>query len=197
MPQQKTKKKEKIQRAPRLSKTSRIVLVAGIFFVTMIPLFLFYQAQPANQAALSNQLFALQKLAEASKGKSTPVETEIAQAAKELKVAKEAFPRVDSAPDMLEEMLVLAKANGIEVTSTSITRSKRTITQGKQKIDFPLLILRLGVRGQVPKFQNFLLSLDSKFPLYRVTELNIDIAQTEKEQDKATITLEVVCFRED
>ena len=197
MPQQKAKKKEKIPRAPRLSKTSRIVLVVGIFFVTMIPLFLFYQAQPANQAALSNQLFTLQKLAEASKAKSTPVETEIAQAAKELKVAKEAFPRMDSAPDMLEEMLAMAKANGIEVTSTSITRSKRTITQGKQKIDFPLLILRLGVRGQVPKFQNFLLSLDSKFPLYRVTELNIDIAQTEKEQDKATITIEVVCFRED
>ena len=197
MPQQTTEKEETTQRTRGLSKTSRIALVSGIFLVTMIPLFLFYQAQPANQAALSNQLLALQKLAEASKAKSAPVETEIAKAAKELNEAKEAFPRIDSAPDILEELLALAKANDIEVTSTSITKTAKTITQGKKKMDFPSLSLKLGVRGQVPKFLNFLLSLDPKFPLYQVTEVKIDIAQTEKEQDKATITIDVVCLRED
>lgn len=179
-----------------LGKASRIVLVVGIFLVIFIPLFYIYQQQPARQAALSQEQSSSQKIIGAAQTKRSTLEAEIKQEEQDLKVAKASFYRLDSAPDILDKLLALAKTHGIEVISTRVTVAKKTFVQGKKKTDFPLLSLQIGVRGQVSKFQNFLLGLDAVLPVYELKEVNLDIAQTEKEQDKGSITISVYCLDE-
>jgi hypothetical protein len=46
----------------------------------------------------------------------------------------------------------------------------------------------------VPKFQNFLLALDSQLPTCTLKQATFNIAQKEGEEDTASIEIEVFCY---
>jgi septal ring factor EnvC (AmiA/AmiB activator) len=178
----------------RLRKPSVFILILVIFLIIMAPLYYIYQQQPSKQAALEKELAATQKLISSSTTRITTVQAEISQAEKDIKAAMESYADLDSAPDILEEMLQLAKADGIEVSSTKISIEKEVFTKDKQKTEYPVLSMELGFRGQVPKFQNFLLDLHTKFPTSKIKTVKIDVAQSEKELDRAAITIDIYCL---
>ncbi|OGN91722.1 MAG: hypothetical protein A2Z75_03025 [Chloroflexi bacterium RBG_13_50_10] len=52
----------------------------------------------------------------------------------------------------------------------------------------------LGFKGQIPKFENFMLALDTKLPSSQIKQFTFTTAATEQEYDTASIAIEVLCY---
>lgn len=189
-------KKVTAAKPPLLGKTSRVVLIVVILLVVLGGLYYLYQQQSTQQANLSQELSSLQKLVSAQSNPGAVLEAEIKQAEADLADIKDSFYRLDSAPEILDKLISMAKTNDIDITSTSITETRGIFTAEKQKLELPILRLQLGVRGQISKFQNFLLSIESMFPLSQVKNVNMEVIQEENEQDTGSITIEFYCLNE-
>lgn len=187
------KKKGLLDRLPRLGKTSQLILVVGIFLLLFIPLGFLYLQQPAEQDQLKGTLANLEKILAAPTTKKEMLESQVKQAESDLTKAKAVFPQPDQSPEIIAGLLELAKANGITVTRTKVSISKQSTTIGKSKIEYPLLIFDISLKGQVPKFQNFLLALDTKFPTCQMKKVNFAIAAREGDEDTASMTINVLC----
>jgi hypothetical protein len=57
-----------------------------------------------------------------------------------------------------------------------------------------VLTFSLGLKGQIPKFQNFLLALDTKLPTSQIKTVKFTVAQTDEEYDTASLAIDVLCY---
>lgn len=193
-PETPEKKKGFFDRLPKLGRASQLVLIVGIFLVIFIPMWLIYQQQPAKQTELKGTLSNLEKILAVQKTPKEKLEAELKQAEAELEVARAAFPNPNQSPEIIEELLKLAESNDIYVTGTKLSASRRALSKTEGTIEWSVLTFDISLKGQVPKFQNFLLALDSKFPTYQVKEVTFQIAEKEGEEDTASLKIEVFCY---
>ena len=193
-PETSKKKKGLFNRLPKLGRASQLALIVGIFLVIFVPMWLIYQQQPAKQADLEVTLSNLEKILAVQTTPKEKLETEFKQADAELEVAKAAFPNPNQSPEIIEELLKLAESNDIYVTGTKLSASQRALTKTEGAIKWSILTFDISLKGQVPKFQNFLLALDSKLPTYQVKEVTFQIAAKEGEEDTASLKIEVFCY---
>jgi hypothetical protein len=56
------------------------------------------------------------------------------------------------------------------------------------------LTISLNLKGQVPKFQNFLLALDTKLPSSQIKQVTFTVAATGEEYDTASLDLDILCY---
>jgi hypothetical protein len=187
-PEATEKKKGFLDRLPKLGRVSQMVLLIGVFLIIFIPLWLINQQQPARQAELSATLTNLQRILATGQTPKAKYEAELAQATANSEAAKASFPALNQAPEILDSLLALAKQNDIYVTQTAITTSTPTGSIG------PVLTFQLGLKGQIPKFENFLLALDTKLPTSQIKQFTFTVTGVEEEYDTASITIEVLCY---
>lgn len=181
-------RKSFLDRLPKLSRVSQLLLLIGIFLVLFIPLLLINQQQGQKQDQLRATLANLQKALAAEDNPQAKLQAELEQLQAETESARATYPHPDSSPEILDSLLELAELNDIHITSTSVATS-----QPKEAIG-PVITVKLGLKGQVPRFQNFLLALDERFPSSRVKQLSFTIATEEGEEDTASLTIEIYCY---
>lgn len=187
-PEEQEKKKGLLDRLPKLGRLSQLILLIGIFLVILIPVWIFNQQQPARQDELNSTLANLQKILSVQESPKAKFESELAQATADLEAAGAVYPNPTQAPEILDSLLALAQQNDIYITQTSVSTSTPTGAIG------PVLTFALGLKGQIPKFQNFLLALDTKLPTSQITQATFTAAQSSQEYDTAAITINVLCY---
>jgi len=187
-PEAQEKKKGILDRLPKMGRISQLILLIGIFLLIFIPLMVIYQRQPATQSNLEATLVNLQKILSVEQTPKAKYEAELAQVTAEAEMAKSVFPSTSETPEIVDALLELASLNDIYVTQTRVSTS-----QPKGSIG-PLLTVELGLKGQVPKFQNFLLALDTSLPTSQIKQLTFTIAGTGEVYDTAKVVIEILCY---
>lgn len=193
-PESEEKKKSWLDRLPKLGRASQLILLVGIFLILFIPMWMIYQQQPAKQAQLEQELSNLETILAAPTTKKDILEAEIKQAEAELEAAKAVFLDPNQGPEIIDRLLELAESNDIDVTKTEVSTSQEKITVGENKIEYPMLTFDIDLKGQVPRFQNFLLALDDNFPTCQVKEVKFSITEEEGEEDTASIKIDLFCY---
>lgn len=186
--EQEEKKKGILDRLPKMGRISQLVLIIGVFLALFIPIFMVNQQQAPKQAQLSATLTNLRKIVSVEQAPKTNFEAELAQLTAEAEANKAAFPSSNQAPEILDSLLELAELNDISVTKTSVSTSSPAGAIG------PTLTITLGLKGQVPKFQNFLLALDDTLPTSQIRQAAFTVATTKEAQDTASVTIDIFCY---
>jgi hypothetical protein len=182
------KKKGFLDSLPKMGRLSQLVLLIGIFLVIFIGLFMLNRQLTARQTELKGTLTNLQKILATGQTPQTQYEAKLAQATADSEAAKAAYPTPDQAPEILDSLLELAAANDIDITQTAISSATASGAIG------PTLTFTLGLQGQIPKFENFLLALDTKLPTSQITGLTFTTASTEQGYDTASIKINVLSY---
>ena len=190
MIQPETPEKEKglLDRLPKMGRISQLVLLIGVFLILLIPLIVISNQQSAKQIELKATLANLNKILAVGETPKAKLEAELAQINAETESAKAIFPNANQSPEIIDSLFELAELNDIYVTQTSVS-----ISQPKETIG-PILTIQIGLKGQVPKFQNFLLALDDKLPTSQITKVTFTTAGEEGEEDTASITIDILCY---
>jgi hypothetical protein len=187
-PEPEEKKKGFLDRLPKLGRISQFILLIGGFLVIFIPLWVINQQQPERQTELKATLTNLQKILAVEETPKARYEAELAQVTAETEAAKAAFPSPNQAPEILDSLLELAELNDIYVTETAVSSATPTGSIG------PVLTFTLGLKGQIPKFQNYLLALDNKLPTSQIKSVAFTVAGTGEEYDTASLAISVLCY---
>ncbi|MGA7677260.1 MAG: hypothetical protein WCA51_02660 [Dehalococcoidia bacterium] len=187
-PETPEKKKSFLDRLPKLGRVSQLVLLIGGFLIIFIPIWVINQQQPEQQTELKATLVNLNKILAVEETPEAKLEAELAQIKAETEAAQAAFPNTSQSPEIIDSLLELAELNDIYVTQTNVSTS-----QPKGAIG-PALTITLGLKGQVPKFQNFLLALDDKLPTSQIKQLTFTVAEKEGEEDTASIMIDILCY---
>jgi hypothetical protein len=183
------KKKGVLDTLPKLGRVSQLILLIAVFLVVFIVLWVVNGNQEQLQTGLRGTLINTQKILSVTETPKTKFEAELAQANAETEAAKASFPKPDQAPEILDSLLEQATLNDILVTNTSVSSSTPSGSIG------PVLTFQLGLKGQIPKFQNFLLGLDTKLPTSRITAIAFTTAKVGEEYDTASISIDVLCYK--
>ena len=187
-PETTEKKKGLLERLPRLGRLSQLILLIGAFLIIFIPIWFIDQQQSKKQTELKATLANLDRILAVEETPKAKLEAELAQVTAETEATKALFPNPNQSPAIINSLLELAALNDIYVTQTKVSTS-----QAKEATGLTLTI-QLGLKGQVPKFQNFLLALDSKLPTSQIKQLNFNIVGEEGEEDTASITIDILCY---
>lgn len=192
------KKKGFLDRLPKLGRASQLFLVVIVFVVLFGLLFWFNQKQPENEATLNNTLSNLQKIVGVEQTPKAKFEAELAQVTAETEADKAVFPKTSQAPEILDTLLEMAQLNDLSVTQTKVSTTTPSSTTPKTttttKAIGPILTIEMNLKGQIPKFQNFLLALDSKLPTSQIKSLVFTTAVTATEEDTADIIIDIYCY---
>jgi len=182
------KKKSFLDRLPKMGRVSQLILLIGGFLIIFIPLWLLNQQQPQRQAELETSLTNLQKILSVEQTPKAKFEAELEQDTAEIEAAKAVFPSSKQTPEILDSLRELAELNDIYITQTKV------LTATSSKSIGPVLTITLGLKGQVSKFENFLLALDTKFPTSQIKQLTFAVVGTEEEYDTATLSIDILCY---
>ncbi|MBC8275295.1 MAG: hypothetical protein H8E40_10045 [Chloroflexi bacterium] len=187
-PETTEKKKGLLDRLPRLGRVSQLILLIGAFLIIFIPIWFVDQQQSKRQNELKATLANLDRILAVEETPKAKLEAELAQATAETEATKAIFPNLNQSPEIIDSLLELAELNDIYITQTKVSSS-----QPKEAIG-PTLIIQLSLKGQVPKFQNFLLALDNKLPTSQITQLTFNIVGEEGAEDTASIKIDILCY---
>jgi hypothetical protein len=191
---QKKKRKGLTGKLPKLGRAGQLGLIVGVFLIIFVPTWLVYQQQPERQAELKTTLSNLERILAISQTPKEKLQTELNEAEGGLEVSRPVFPSINQSPEIGDKLLGLAKANDISVTGTKMSVSPRALSKDKGAIEWSVLTFEMNLKGQVPKFQNFILALDNEFPTCQVAGATFTTAEKEGEEDRATIKIEVFCY---
>lgn len=193
--QEKENKKNLLSKLPKLGRVSQFMLLVGIFLILLIPIFVIYQQQLPKQAGLEHKLTLLNTILSASTTKKESLEIEIQQTEARMETAETIFPSPDQCPEIIDRLIELAELSDIGVTATRVSTSEEMIGEDDNVIRYPILTVEIDLEGQVPKFQNFILSLDEKFPTCEIKELDMAVAEEETEEDTANLKIDILCYQ--
>jgi len=190
-PEEPEQKRGFLDRLPRIGRVSQFALLVGIFLILFVMLSMIYLQQPARQAGLERELSLLETILAVPMTQKEELEAEISQIEAETQVAREQFPAPAQAPEIVDTLLGLAEDNDIDVTVTQQARYQRTIGEAEDAIVWPLTTFVVDLKGQVPKFQNFILALDDRLPACQLREVYMKVADVEGEEDTGTVIIDV------
>lgn len=200
----KDKKKEKslLERLPKLSRTSQTILILALLIAVFLPTYLIYYQQPRARAGLESSRISLQKILEVELTPKARLEADLIKTRDETVAARAAYPNPNQVPELVNHLIGLAKQNDVKVTETQVSISKlpapresgKDKTTPAERID-TIVSIRLGLKGQVSHFQNFLLALDSQFPTARIKQVNFAISSEEGEEDTGGLSLDIMCYQ--
>ena len=200
-PEPKEKKKAGLlSKLPKLGRVSQLLLLIGIFLILFLPLVVIYQKQPAMQAGLQQEFSLLQKVLATpttQNGDKGAVEAELKRVADETEAVRTIFPDPDKSPEIIDRLIQLAESNDIDITQAKVSTSKQKIGEAKDAVEWDKLTFEIGLKGQVAKFQNFMLALgkDDKLQTCVVREVTFTVAKKEGDKDTASLKIDVFCYK--
>lgn len=183
------KKKGFLDRLPKMGRISQLVLLICIFALLFGAL-LFIRGQISkSQTQLDGTMANLQKITGVQQTPQAKFEADLAQAKADAEAAEASFPDPQGVPQIMDTLLELADANDVSITATRIATATPEGSIG------PIITITLTLQGQVPKFQNFLLGLDTKLPTSQINLVTFAISAVEGEYDTASVTIDVLSYK--
>jgi len=171
------------------------ILFAGIFLIFFIPLFLTYNSQMANQTTIKQQNENLQKILigqQSDDEQRNTLETQLSKAQQSIEDKDVIFPAHTQSPEIVDQLLTMAKSNGIEITKMMISNASAVVKVGLADIDFPTVVFDMDLSGQIPMFQNFLLNLDNELPTAVISKIAFRAAAKEGDLDTANVIISIL-----
>jgi hypothetical protein len=182
------KKKGFLDRLPRMGRISQLILIVAVF-AALFGALLFIRGQlTSSQSNLDKTLANLQKITGPQQTPQTKFETDLAQAKAEAEAARASFPDPQGVPEIMDVLKKLADDNDIYITGTKIATSSPAGGIG------PIISINVTLKGQVPKFQNFLLGLDTNLPTSQIKIVSFTVAAEEGEYDTASMSIDVQSY---
>jgi hypothetical protein len=154
-----------LDRLPKLGRSSQLILLIGIFIAVFAGLLLLNRQLTTTEKGLKSNLTNLQRILNVQQTPQAKYEAELAQVTADTEAAKATFPEPNQAPEILDVLRELAEQQNIAITKTAVSEDTPKGSIG------PVLTVELGLSGQVPMFENFLLGLDSKLPTSQIKKL--------------------------
>jgi len=182
------KKKGFVDRLPKMGRISQLIIIVGIIVAVFAALLFVRSKLSASQTTLDKTLANLQKITGVQQTPQTKYEADLAQAQAETEAARASFPDPQGVPKILDDLMALAEANDVYITGTKIATSTPKGGVG------PVVSITVTLKGQVPKFENFLLGLDTKLPTSRIKLTTFTAAEEEGEYDTASMTIDVQTY---
>jgi len=197
-PQPERKTKPFAERLSGIGRTSRLVLIIGIFAIVFIGLYIIGAQQEPQQAELRLNIATLQR------GLSTGTQVEprdklqaqIRQTEAENEAARAIFPTPDQLTEIMDKLLKLARDYDLDVTGTTAVLVQKKLNIGAIEVPYDVFTVQLSLQGMVPNFQNFLLALGDVLPTAQVNQINFTVPIEDDEPDMATIGLDVYCLKD-
>ena len=177
-----------LERLPKLGRISQLILLIGIFAVILAGLLVLNNRMSKDNTSLSTSLADLRNLISIDTTPKASYEAQLAKANANAEAVTALFPTPDQAPEITAKFMELASINDINITETKISTS-----QPKDAIG-PVLSVELGLSGQVPKFENFLLAVDNEMRTTKVNSLSFSVGTTSEEYDTAVVKFDVYCY---
>jgi hypothetical protein len=187
-PETTEKKKSLPERLPKLGRLSQLILLIGAFLIIFIPILFLDQQQSKRQTELKATLTNLNRILAVEETPKTKLEKELAQVTADTEAIKATFPNTSQSPAIIDSLLELAELNDIYIIQTKVSSSQA------EKAIGPTLTIQLSLKGQVPKFQNFLLALDTKLPTSEIKNVTFTVAPAGQEYDTASVVITVVTY---
>ena len=178
----------------KIGTTGRLILLIGVFLVIVVPLFLALSQQQARQIELDQQYAILQKSLASQVAPDTirkEMATEIRNAEDALDASGAMFLTPDRSPEIMDKLIDLAKSSDIEITKALVGTDTDSIRVGADTLQFPVLNFDISLKGQVSKFQNFLLALNGIFPASELKKVYFNIPEAEDEFATANVVVSV------
>ena len=163
------KKKGLTGSLPKIGRLSQLILLIGVFLIIFVPLWFLNQQQSGRQAELRTTLTNLTRVL-AVESPEAKLETELAQATATTEAAKATYPTTNQSPEILDSLIELAEQNDLCIYQTKVELYEPQ-EKDKAKAIGSMLSIGIALRGQVPKFQNFLLALDDLLPTAQIKEI--------------------------
>ncbi len=182
------KKKGFVDRLPKMGRISQLIIIVGIIVAVFAALLFVRSKLSASQTTLDKTLANLQKITGVQQTPQTKYEADLAQAQAETEAARASFPDPQGVPKILDDLMALAEANDVYITGTKIATSTPKGGVG------PVVSITVTLKGQVPKFENFLLGLDTKLPTSQIRLTTFTAAEKEGEYDTASMTIDVQTY---
>jgi hypothetical protein len=161
----------------KLSKTSWLILLAGIFLVALAGLGLTRSQQSKEQASVQNELSTTEKLLAASQTTQLSQQLENLKAKLEdsqaqLKEAQSRLHQTVISADITEKFFRIAESCSVNITSFTTS----TILQAKyQNVSFSEAMLSARVVGKATDIVNFVIALNNGYVTGAVQSAQLDV----------------------
>ena len=172
----------------KLSKTSLLILLAGIFIVIVAGLGLTRSQQTQAQGQLDEELsiaeMRLNKLQETQlRQQQEELQKQLDESAIRLAAAKDKLRHSVESIDVTDEFFAIAQSSGVAVASVSSS----TIKSGELKgVGCSVITLNAVVAGDVPDFISFIISLNNDFTTGVVESAQMSIPETADAGESST-----------
>jgi hypothetical protein len=184
-------KKSILDRLPKLSRVSLLILFIGIFLIVIIPLILVQNTEKAKQADYRQQVQMLENIMANPAAQVSVLEDDIRQAKANLENFQNRFPAEVNNTVAIDELIALADLNNVYIVELTSSLRDITVTTDNRKFIKPSLVCGLSVAGDSANIQKFLIELD-KLPPCTINTVTISMALTESDIDVAAIDLQLI-----
>jgi hypothetical protein len=179
----------------KISKTSWLILSAGIFIVVITALGLTRSQQLKEQSQLDEELSVAEMRLGSLEVKQLRQQHDellgrLDESNVQLTMAKDGLRQTVESIDVTDEFFKIAQSCDVEISS--ITTSGIQI-ENLEAISCAMITLGAVVKGEVPNIINFVISLNSDFTTGVVKSVQISIPNTADEKD-STINMQMVVY---
>ncbi len=182
----------------KLSKTTRLVVVIGIFVVAAIALGMLSSQGVKEQNQLSDKLAAtqanLQKIQlEPLSAKRAELEGQLGRATAQFEVVKTIFPQSVESVTVTTDLFNIANAYGVKVTEMT---SSGLASDNLAGVTYSVISLTAKIEGDLPNLVSFVARLSSYFVTGAVKSITITVPKTSSgEKASADIQLAIYTYQ--
>ena len=185
-------KKSFLNKLPRLSRVSQVLLIVGICAVFLVPSIIVNNQQQSKRIALEQELLNLENILSTPLTEKERLEAELNKTNAERETAIERFPKADPGIAIVQSLYDLADKNDLVITRIDTLTAEDESTEEQ----FLPLTFRIYVAGQISKVQNFLLDVNERYQTSVVRSALFIVMEGTGSEDASTIEFVIYHFKE-
>jgi hypothetical protein len=190
--EERKQKKNILDRLPKLSRLSLLIIFVGAFLIIIIPLIMVQNTEKTKRDDYRQQVQMLENILANPATQVSALEDDIRKAEASLENYQNRFPEEIYNTTAVDELVSLADSNNVYIVKlTSSLKDITIVTSDKRKFVKPSLVCGLSVAGDSANIQKFLIELD-KVPPCMINSVAMNFALTEYDVDVAIIDLQIL-----
>lgn len=181
-------KKNILDRLPKLSRVSLLILFIGIFLLIIIPLILVQNTERAKQSDYRQEVQMLEKIVANPATQVATLEDDIRRAEANLANNRGKFPEESKNTSVIDDLVSLADKNNIDIVKLTSSIQDTTVNVGTKKLSYPSMGCVINVAGDSANIQKFLLAIN-QLQTCQIKNVIITMAISDTEVDTASFDL--------
>jgi len=179
----------------KLSKTSWLILAAGVFIVVLAGLGVTRSQQLKEQTQLDEELsLSTMRVDKAQTEELLPqleeLQQRIEESSEQLTEVKNRMRQTVESTDVTEKFFVIAEYCGVEIMNLSTMRISTDVVEG---IECSTISISATIEGEVPNIIDFIVRLNEGFTTGNIESAQIFIPE-ESSEDKPSASISMVVY---